>query len=168
MRTSGVLVMLSVAFVVAAWLVVSGWRQPRPLLESAVRRLRRQPSPVDPSHEPGHVDLVAFIGAFGARTSFVTRRLGSLAALRIIGRPLNLHVGYLIVAAIAGLVLPSIVFALLSLAGIVSLGVLVPAGLSLLGLTTSGDAHVADRYTLYSIAGVILGGGEFIGGRVSP
>jgi ribose transport system permease protein len=41
------------------------------------------------------------------------------------------------------------------------------AGLSLLGLTTSGDAHVADRYTLYSIAGVILGGGEFIGGRVS-
>lgn len=42
------------------------------------------------------------------------------------------------------------------------------AGLSLLGLTTSADAHVADRYTLYSIAGVILGGGEFIGGRVNP
>ena len=30
------------------------------------------------------------------------------------------------------------------------------SGLSLLGLTTSADAHVADRYTLYSIAGVIL------------
>ncbi len=42
------------------------------------------------------------------------------------------------------------------------------SGLALLGLTTSGDAHVADRYTLYSIAGVILGGGEFVGGRVSP
>lgn len=42
------------------------------------------------------------------------------------------------------------------------------SGLCLLGLTTSADAHVADRYTLYSIAGVILGGGEFIGGRVSP
>jgi ribose transport system permease protein len=42
------------------------------------------------------------------------------------------------------------------------------SGLSLLGLTTSADAHVADRYTLYSIAGVILGGGEFIGGRVNP
>jgi ribose transport system permease protein len=42
------------------------------------------------------------------------------------------------------------------------------SGLALLGLTTSADAHVADRYTLYSIAGVILGGGEFIGGRVSP
>lgn len=42
------------------------------------------------------------------------------------------------------------------------------SGLALLGLTTSADAHVADRYTLYSIAGVILGGGEFMGGRVSP
>ena len=42
------------------------------------------------------------------------------------------------------------------------------SGLCLLGLTTSADAHVADRYTLFSIAGVILGGGEFIGGRVSP
>jgi ribose transport system permease protein len=42
------------------------------------------------------------------------------------------------------------------------------SGLSLLGLTTSGDAHIADRYTLYSIAGVILGGGEFVGGRISP
>ena len=42
------------------------------------------------------------------------------------------------------------------------------AGLSLVGLTTSPDAHIADRYTLLSIAGVILGGGEFVGGRVSP
>jgi ribose transport system permease protein len=54
--------------------------------------------------------------------------------------------------------------AMYALAGV--FGVL--SGLSLLGLTTSADAHVADRYTLFSIAGVILGGGEFIGGRISP
>ena len=42
------------------------------------------------------------------------------------------------------------------------------SGLALLGLSSAADAHIADRYTLYSIAGVILGGGEFIGGRVSP
>jgi ribose transport system permease protein len=42
------------------------------------------------------------------------------------------------------------------------------AGLSLIGLTTSAQANVAERYTLYSIAGVILGGGDFVGGRVSP
>jgi ribose transport system permease protein len=42
------------------------------------------------------------------------------------------------------------------------------AGMSLIGLTTSADANIAGRYTLLSIAGVILGGGEFVGGRVSP
>ena len=42
------------------------------------------------------------------------------------------------------------------------------SGMALVGLTTSADANIALRYTLLSIAGVILGGGEFIGGRVSP
>jgi ribose transport system permease protein len=42
------------------------------------------------------------------------------------------------------------------------------AGICLVGLTTSADANIALRYTLLSIAGVILGGGEFVGGRVSP
>lgn len=41
------------------------------------------------------------------------------------------------------------------------------AGVCLVGLTTSADANIALRYTLLSIAGVILGGGEFTGGRVS-
>lgn len=54
--------------------------------------------------------------------------------------------------------------ALYSLSGI--FGVL--AGLALLGLATSADANMASRYTLLSIAGVILGGGEFTGGRISP
>jgi ribose transport system permease protein len=42
------------------------------------------------------------------------------------------------------------------------------AGVALVGLTTSADANIALRYTLLSIAGVILGGGEFTGGRISP
>lgn len=41
------------------------------------------------------------------------------------------------------------------------------AGMTLVGLTTAADANIALRYTLLSIAGVILGGGEFVGGRVS-
>lgn len=44
----------------------------------------------------------------------------------------------------------------------------VAAGIALVGLATSADANIALRYTLLSIAGVILGGGEFTGGRVSP
>ena len=42
------------------------------------------------------------------------------------------------------------------------------AGLALLGLSGAADANFALPYTLLSIAGVILGGGEFVGGRVSP
>jgi ribose transport system permease protein len=52
-------------------------------------------------------------------------------------------------------------FALAGLFGVLS-------GLSLIGLTTSADANIGKGYTLLSIAGVILGGGEFVGGRVSP
>lgn len=46
------------------------------------------------------------------------------------------------------------------------LGVL--AGLALAGITTSGDPNVAPAYTLLGIGAVILGGGSFTGGLVSP
>jgi ribose transport system permease protein len=54
--------------------------------------------------------------------------------------------------------------ALFALAG--SFGVL--SGMALVGITTSADANIGNGYTLLSIAGVILGGGEFVGGKVSP
>ena len=49
---------------------------------------------------------------------------------------------------------------LFALAGI--FGVL--SGMALVGITTSADANIGNGYTLLSIAGVILGGGEFVGG----
>ncbi|WP_062015062.1 ABC transporter permease [Aureimonas sp. AU4] len=64
----------------------------------------------------------------------------------------------------AGWSLLRVKIAMYALAGF--FGVL--SGLCLVGLTTSADANIALRYTLLSIAGVILGGGEFTGGRVSP
>jgi ribose transport system permease protein len=39
------------------------------------------------------------------------------------------------------------------------------SGMALIGITTAADANIG---TLLSVAGVILGGGEFVGGRVSP
>jgi ribose transport system permease protein len=54
--------------------------------------------------------------------------------------------------------------AMFTLAGM--FGVL--SGMALIGITTSADANIGNGYTLLSIAGVILGGGEFVGGRVSP
>jgi ribose transport system permease protein len=54
-----------------------------------------------------------------------------------------------------------VAFTLAGLFGVLS-------GLALIGNTTSADANIGNGYTLLSIAGVILGGGEFVGGRVSP
>jgi ribose/xylose/arabinose/galactoside ABC-type transport system permease subunit len=42
------------------------------------------------------------------------------------------------------------------------------AGLTMSGLSTTGDANVGTQYTLLSVAAVIIGGGEFSGGVVSP
>jgi ribose transport system ATP-binding protein len=42
------------------------------------------------------------------------------------------------------------------------------AGLLFAGISTSGDASSADGYTLLSIAAVVVGGCEFLGGKVSP
>lgn len=41
-------------------------------------------------------------------------------------------------------------------------------GLLLTGLNTTGDANFGTPYTLLSIAAVIVGGGEFVGGVVAP
>jgi ribose transport system permease protein len=47
-----------------------------------------------------------------------------------------------------------------------ALGIL--SGLMLSGLTTAGDPNIAPTYTLLSVGAVILGGGRFVGGVVSP
>jgi ribose transport system permease protein len=64
----------------------------------------------------------------------------------------------------AGWSLLKVKMALFAAAGV--FGVL--SGLALTGLTTSADANIGSNYTLLAIAGVILGGGEFVGGVVSP
>ena len=60
-------------------------------------------------------------------------------------------------------VLPAKVLAF-TMAGV--FGVL--SAFTLVGLSTAADANIGAGYTLLAIAGVILGGGEFMGGRVSP
>lgn len=44
----------------------------------------------------------------------------------------------------------------------------IAAGLALTGLTSSGDANASANYTLLAIASVILGGGDFAGGKAAP
>jgi ribose transport system permease protein len=42
------------------------------------------------------------------------------------------------------------------------------AGLALTGITTSGDPNASSNYTLLAVASVILGGGDFAGGKAAP
>ena len=95
--------------------------------------------------------LIAAVGWFGLmRTSYGAILRGSGGNALAIGRA-----GWSLVKAKAAL------FALAGIFGVLS-------GMALVGITTSADANIGNGYTLLSIAGVILGGGEFVGGKVSP
>ena len=95
--------------------------------------------------------LIAAITYFGLmRTSYGVILRGTGGNAVAIGRA-----GWSLLRAKAAL------FALTGLFGVLS-------GMALIGITTSADANIGNGYTLLSIAGVILGGGEFVGGRVSP
>jgi ribose transport system permease protein len=95
--------------------------------------------------------IIAAVAYFGLmRTSYGAILRGSGGNSVAIGRA-----GWSLLKAKAAL------FALAGLFGVLS-------GMALIGITTSADANIGNGYTLLSIAGVILGGGEFVGGRVSP
>lgn len=95
--------------------------------------------------------LIGLVVHFGLmRTSYGTILRGAGGNGQAIGRA-----GWSLLRA------KMVMFGLAGLFGVFS-------GLALIGTTTSGDANIGNGYTLLSIAGVILGGGEFVGGRVSP
>jgi len=64
----------------------------------------------------------------------------------------------------AGWSLPRIRVAVYSIAAVL----MVISGIMLSGIITSGDPNVSPSYTLLTIGAVIIGGGSFVGGKVSP
>lgn len=132
MRTTGLVVVASLLAVASVWLIVSGWSQPRPALSDAISRLRRRPASMD-RHRDAHVSVVDQLGAHVSEFPFVQRRISSMGALRLIGRAAHTHVGYLVVAMLLGLLVPSLVIAVLVVTGSASLSLAAPAGLSIIG-----------------------------------
>lgn len=132
MRDTGIVVLVSLMALAGVWLVVTGWRQPRPSLDASIRQLRRTPITIDQMRTTDSSGFVRRLGEFGARSPLARRHLESTSALTIIGRPASVHIGYLMLALIGGLIAPSLVLSLLTVAGVVSLGVFIPAGISLL------------------------------------
>jgi Flp pilus assembly protein TadB len=129
-RSTGLVVACGLAAVLALALVVTGWRQPRPTVGQAMRRLHRTPVALasPDAHDRG---VAARLGALPGVGRLLERCLPSTTALRLIGRAPDTHVGYLVAAALAGLVVPSSIIAVLSLGGGVAFGVVVPAALSI-------------------------------------
>ena len=127
MRPTGILVLCSVVFLVGAWLVATGWRAPRPRLDEAMARLHR---PAATASAPA-TDPVTWLG------ERITRRGGGALTrawtrpLRLVDRSVELHVGVLVLAALSGLVTPALALGVLQLSGAVSIGVWIPAAVSL-------------------------------------
>jgi hypothetical protein len=118
---------MSLAVCAACWLIVSGWMQPRPSVVRAVERLHRGPAPTAVDAVP----VPARLGRIVRRSVGGERLERWRQPLRLIGRPLDVHVGMLVLAAGAGAVVPSLLLGLLQAAGLVSLSVWVPAALSI-------------------------------------
>jgi hypothetical protein len=129
MRTAGVLVLCSLAFCAGTWLVVGGWRQPRPTLQRAMAHLHR-PGVVAPASTTDASDLVASVGAFVEQRGASTWTRAWRQPLRLVGRSVETHLGYLVLASLAGLVAPALVLAILQVLGVVSIGIWIPAALS--------------------------------------
>jgi hypothetical protein len=128
MRTTGWLLAGGVVMYVGVWLVVSGWAQPRPSVNRAMRHLRRPPDSGPVTSDPR---WAARLGRAVRRSELGVRTDRWRRPLRLIGRPVDEHVGLLVLAAIAGFVMPTLVIGALQAAGVVSIGVWIPLGLAL-------------------------------------
>ena len=128
MRTTGWLLAGGVVMCVGVWLVVSGWAQPRPNVSRAMRHLRRPPERGAITSDPR---WAARLGRAVRRSELSVRTDRWRQQLRLIGRPVDEHVGLLVLAAIAGLVAPTLVLGALQATGAVSIGVWIPLGLTL-------------------------------------
>jgi tight adherence protein C len=141
MSATGLLVLASLLLCAAMSLGLSSWRQPRPSLERSVRYLRRPAlQPVECEATP----LTIRLGNLALQTEIGERTLLWRQPLRLIGRTVPTHVGLLILAAISGLIGPALVVGMLSLLGLLSISVIVPLGLSLLGVAAAPFAVHSD------------------------
>jgi Flp pilus assembly protein TadB len=151
MRPTGVLAVCSIVFCAGAWLASSGWRQPRPRLDRAMAHLRR-PAATTPSGEaPG---ALVSIGSFVERHGASTWTRAWTQPLRLVGRSVETHLGYLVVAAGTGFAIPALVLGLLQALGLLSLGIWIPASLSAVGAVVA--AWLVHSTTMAASADVAL------------
>jgi tight adherence protein C len=126
MNPVGLLLVTTAAAIAGASLVVTGWRR-RPSLSSAVRHLHRPPD--DENHTPA--TLLGSIGTRVLDSPFSTRAATWRTTTRLVERPLEVHLGLLVTAAITGLAIPVLALAGGRALGVGTATVAVPAAVSL-------------------------------------
>ncbi|MDX2381569.1 MAG: hypothetical protein QNM02_17635 [Acidimicrobiia bacterium] len=139
MRTTGALLILGGTLWVGAWVAWSGWRQPRPSLADAIGRLHRTAPSRRAERGPGGGSpadaggSLASIGALVLRPSVADRLAGWRQPLRLIGRPLDVHVGLLVIVSLGWLVAPVLLASAATSLGVTTHTMVVPALVAILG-----------------------------------
>lgn len=135
MRSTGWLLVATLAGCLGTGLLVSGLSQARPSLHAAIRHLRRPGREVVAPRDHASGPAPAVFRTVGAGA---VRRMPSAWAerwrtpLRLINRSLEVHVGMLTCAAVAGLALPFLALGVLTALDVTTLELFVPAGLAVL------------------------------------
>ena len=132
MRTTGLLLLTSMCVCVGIWLIVSGWRQPRPRLDQAMRHLNRSGTRATDDGSNMSTDLPTRIGelAVGDDTSQLRDRWEQ--PLRLVRRTPQTHIGILVIGGLIGFFVPALVLSVLQILDVVDLGFFIPAAISLL------------------------------------
>src|SRR6056297_1166255 len=132
MRVTGLLVACSMAACAGAWLMATGWGQHRPRLGWAIAHLRRPPTVSAPIGPGGaRTSAVTTIGNAVQQRGASTRTQAWARPLRLVDRSVSHHLGLLVIASLAGLVVPSLILGALRAVGVISLGIWIPAVLSI-------------------------------------
>ena len=149
MRPTGVLVLCSLVLCTGVWLTVSGWRQPRPPLARAMAHLRRSGSTSLDDPPGALVSVGSFVQRHG--TSAWTRAWAQ--PLRLVGRSVETHVGYLVLAALGGFVVPALILGVLQALGLLSLGIWIPVAFAIAcAVVSAASVHSTTMATSAEVA----------------
>ena len=128
MSAVGRLIIATLVGACGAWVLVSGASQRRPALVRMSTHL----------HRPTVAFVEDAVGGWARLGRLVSRRVrlrsATLADLRLVRRPLEVHSAYLVAAAVAGLFGPSLVLAVTQTLGLISIGIMLPLAVAVCGL----------------------------------
>lgn len=130
MRTNGALLIVGGALCGGLWMIWTGWRQPRPRLTDTIARLHRAATSSGTAvgtGEPSSGGTFSSVGGIVLRPALAERLTGWAEPLRLIGRPLDVHVGLLVTAVIVGATAPVVLAAIAAALGVAPSTMAIPA-----------------------------------------